>query len=293
MDAILLRGIPTQVIRCPASGPDLILLLSGNPGLIQLYRPFCGRLVALGQGAWSVVAAAHAGHAPGHLHPVGPESWFTLADQLAHHQALLQTMPGAGRVHVVGHSIGAWLGLHLYDALPPARRGRLVMLMPTVEGMAQTPNGRRLAPLLTPAGQRGAVGLLTALRALPLAARRRLVARLYLGDTPAPDRAALTEGLLGLDGPALVQVLRLAREELQTVVEPPRALLTAHAAHLSVALAAGDGWNLPDAAACFPAASVWQAPAGTRHAFLFGPQVEGVATWVAEQCTASPKDGQV
>lgn len=293
MEIAVLRGVPAQVSRHLAPTPsraDLILLVPGNPGLAQLYRPLAARLWAAGAGRWSVGVAAHAGHAPGHGHP-SPEGWFSLADQLAHHRAFLQDFPTAAgqRVHVVGHSIGALLGLWLYDELAPERQGHLVMLMPTLEAMAETPRGRRLQPLLTPLGQRTAGGVLRLLSALPAGMRAGLAARLFLGGALPADQPDLRAGVLGLDPIGLRNVLRLADEELRTVTTLPSAQLQAHARRLSVALAEGDGWNLAGVAARMPPeAMVWQAPPGARHAFLFGAEVEAVADWIVHTL-ASPR----
>ncbi len=267
VDLLHIRALPTHAVRRLARRPEaLVLVVPGNPGVPRLYVPFIDHLYRLGDGRLSVAMVGHAGHAPGHPPPPG-QGCFGLDDQLAHQRAFLRTLPPAPVVHLVGHSIGAWLVLQLLDTLPPAQRGQAVMLFPTIERMALTPNGRLLRPLfssLRPAG----VALVRAARRLP--GRQRLLTGLLLSAAPPAERAVLLAGLEDIDPAGIDNVLGMADEELRRVTTLPEQALRRHAARLTMYYGQADRWNLPDMADTLaqrvPRARVIRA--GHRHAFV-------------------------
>ena len=274
-----IAGIPTSTIRHLA--PDataLVLIIPGNPGVAQLYAPFAAHLFSLGSGRLSVAVASHAGHAPGHR---SPDGFFTLADQLAHHRAFLDTLPAAPVVHLIGHSIGAWLLLSLLDGLPEARRGRGLLLFPTIERMAQTPNGVRMAPLFGSL-RLPAVQLSRLIHRLP--GRDQLLERMLLSDAPIEERPGHLEALRQLAPDSLHNVLCMAGEELQTVTDLPAALLSRHARRLTLYYGTADRWNLPGmarhVAERFPEAEVVRCAAGLSHAFVLdGSEAMAAFAW--------------
>ena len=260
-------GVPSTNVRLLSErSRTLVLVIPGNPGVARLYEPFAARLFALGQGALSVAVAGHAGHAPGHR-PQAADGFFSLADQHRHHLAFLATLPPSPMVHLVGHSIGAWLALGLLDSLP--KRGRAILLFPTIERMAQSPAGRAMAPLFGAA--RGPTILLARLmRRLP--GRDRVLLRTLLGRVSPEDRPGMLEGILQLDADSLQNVLRMAGEELATVTELPQALIRRHTERLTLYYGAADRWNLPGMAdevrSRFPDTEVVRSTDGPPHAFM-------------------------
>ena len=264
-----IAGVPSTTVRVLSPSPDaLILIIPGNPGIATLYAPLAQQIAAQCGGRVSVAVAGHAGHVPGHPAPGG---FFTLADQLAHHQAFLATLPPAPVVHVVGHSIGSWLALSVLDGLPASVRGRGFLLFPTIERMAVTPAGRRMSPMFGPL-RHLAVMLSRLIRQLP--GRDRLLTRALLSAVPDSDRADFLHGILQLHPASLHNVLRLAGEELATVIDRPDALLSRHAKRLTLYYGQPDSWNLPDMAAGVasrhPGAEVIRCTHGIPHAFMFG-----------------------
>lgn len=281
VDSQSINGVPAGTVR--ALSPDaesLVLIVPGNPGVAQLYAPFIDHLVAHGGGRLSVAVASHAGHDPGHRAPNG---FYSLADQHAHHLAFLEQLPATPTVHLVGHSIGAWLALGLLDALPEQRRGRALLLFPTIERMAQTPAGRRMSPMFG-ALRHPSVLLSRLIRRLP--GRDRLLEQALLSAVAAEDRPVLLEGILKLSPESLHNVLLLAGEELATVIDLPEVLLERHAARLTLYYGRADRWNLPDmprgVQERFPAAEVVRCSESISHAFMFGGSA-AMAGFVAQR----------
>lgn len=276
-----LGAVPTRTFELlPEGFSELVLVIPGNPGIASLYRAFVRRLVELGEGRFGVAVASHAGHAPGLR---GPQGDFGLDAQIEHHLRFLEQLSSAPRVHVVGHSIGAWLTLEVLERISSARRGQGVLLLPTVEGMAKTPAGRKLLPFLG----RGA-HLLRAvaggLRKLPF--RDALLERALLTAAPEATRAELLEGLAELSDIAIGNALELAAEELATVLERPEPRLEALGADLTIIYGERDPWNLPTMVEAMmrdhPAVRVLRAPPSVGHAFVL-EDVEWVARAVIER----------
>ena len=280
VETVRIKGIPTNVLRSDAERPQaLVLVVPGNPGIARVYQPFVERLAVLGRGQLSVAVAAHAGHTPGHRADGG---FFNLAYQLAHHQAFLASLPDSPKIHVVGHSIGAWLALHLFDALPATRRGQAVLLFPTIERMAQTPAGRTLAPIFS-TFRPVAVSLCDLISRFP--ARKHWLDRWLLADATDEERPIMQTGLMELSGISMRNVLLMAREELATVIERPAHLLKRHAENLTLYYGRNDPWNLPDMPddleRHFPVASVVRCEQGISHSFMFGGS-HAMAEFVAD-----------
>ncbi|MEM7678646.1 MAG: alpha/beta fold hydrolase, partial [Myxococcota bacterium] len=233
IEVLSVGDVPTTAVRfISASAKALVLIIPGNPGVARMYLPFVQRMHATAEGRLSVAIAGHAGHAPGHPSPKG---YFGLDDQLEHHRRFLASLDSIERhvrddqssvVHVVGHSIGAWLGLKLFDTLPTHRRGRAFLLFPAIEHLAKTPSGRRMSPLFG-SMRSSTVAFARLLRNLP--GRDWFLSRYILYEARPEVRALMLEGLLEISGTGLNNVLRMAKEEMDQVADPPEALLRRHA----------------------------------------------------------------
>jgi len=272
-------GVPTQVIRCTAPGADeLVLVVPGNPGVARFYAPFAEHLFRLGAGRWSVAVASHAGHAP--AHPPPEDGHFSLDAQIRHKLDFLDTLPPHQTIHLVGHSIGAWIALAVLDRLAESKRGRAVFICPTLERMAETPNGQRLSPLF---GRYRRLGLGAARLIHGLPGRERLLRRVLLAKTPAEEKGTMLRAALDLSPPAINNVLGMADEEMRDVVALPEDLLRTHGPRLCLWYAPEDPWNLPGMAEAVAArglgAEVVVGPSSLRHSFvLFGSREEAEFT---------------
>lgn len=261
---------------------ERLLIVPGNPGLARLYLPFARRILdEVGDLQIRISSLL------GHVTPVPAGTATGLEAQVAHQAARLADWVEAGsRVHVAGHSIGAWIGLRVFERIPPPQQGRLLLLLPTLERMAETPSGRQLAPWLRlpQAALPSVVGLATRIPGHTHVLRHLLLAR----AVPA-ERSELLRGLLELTPDGLRHVLELAREELRTVRLRPDDRLEAHRAHLSIAYGAADGWNTPDMpdalAHRHPGIEVWRCPPEVGHAFVL-QDASVLASWVAHRVAA-------
>jgi len=130
------------------------VIVPGNPGCIKFYDKFAA---AVGEATGvSVKGASHTGHAKipssDHEHP-GLED-CGLEAQIRHKVEFLrqEVLDAFERVVLIGHSIGCYMILHLMDLLTEEERSKIakcILLFPTIENMRETPNGRKLTPLLT------------------------------------------------------------------------------------------------------------------------------------------------
>ncbi|XP_068626554.1 lipid droplet-associated hydrolase isoform X2 [Battus philenor] len=127
------------------NGKDVIICITGNPGLIDFYEEF-GEEVHRNSGL-PVCVVGHAGHdkvpdAQSILE--GQEHIFNLKGQLKHKLDLLENyIDGDSKLHFIGHSIGSWFTIellvnndHLYN-----RTLSVNLLFPTIQRMAQSKNG--------------------------------------------------------------------------------------------------------------------------------------------------------
>ena len=132
-------GVGTEFLECWSTlgalrDPRFLVFFPGNPGAIEFYRFFLGRLAE--KSGVRVVGVGLAGHTRSELNG---GRFFTLQDQVEHKVAAVKSLledkeaslaaaaaPAAGaqrralqapRVLLCGHSIGAWIGLRALDVL--------------------------------------------------------------------------------------------------------------------------------------------------------------------------------
>lgn len=269
-------GLITRTVEIiPPRAEQLLLVVPGNPGIGSLYGPFGRELVARSGGTLAVATASLAGHAPGER---AEAARFGLDAQVAHQLSFLRGLPSFAQVHVVGHSIGAWIGLRVLDQLSPEQRGRGLLLLPTIERMAQMPAGQRLARRLV-WGRTLLPPLAGILRILP--GWGWVLERWLLQKAPQGLRAELRTGLREIGRNTLRNALNLAREELDRVVDLPDALLRRHASKVSLLYGVHDPWQVPGmpegVSARYPGIEALYCPPSVGHAFV----LEDVS-WIAQ-----------
>ena len=77
------------------------------------------------------------------------DTLYGLEAQISHKLAFIrENIPPDVSLILIGHSIGCYMILNILDGLAPRTVVRCFMLFPTVERMAETPNGRMLTPVL-------------------------------------------------------------------------------------------------------------------------------------------------
>ncbi|CAH0405227.1 unnamed protein product [Chilo suppressalis] len=130
-----------------SDGCDVILCITGNPGIIDFYYEFCSALhqstelplCLIGQAGHEIIPNET------HIELKGNEHLFDLQGQIEHKLYLINHfIDKRSKLHLVGHSIGAWLILECIQK-HPSIKDRIVsinLLFPTIQQMAVTKNGR-------------------------------------------------------------------------------------------------------------------------------------------------------
>ncbi|XP_014878839.1 lipid droplet-associated hydrolase isoform X1 [Poecilia latipinna] len=152
-------GAATEVLKVGSfqlSGEKvLLLLIPGNPGVVGFYESFMRTLHGLlGRPVWAV---SHAGHCapPDSMDLVedgaaaARQDVFGLDGQIRHKLAFIQDrVPRGTRLVLVGHSIGCYMILEMMRRSPELEVLKAVLLFPTIERMAQSPQGKVMTPVL-------------------------------------------------------------------------------------------------------------------------------------------------
>lgn len=156
------RRVITEVLKF---GPTLLqsghkvlfLIIPGNPGMVGFYRTFMHTLYYRFGYQYPVWAVSQAGHCkpPDSMDTVEDASWeaegdvFGLNGQIEHKLAFLRKhVPRETSLVLVGHSIGCHIILEMMKRDPELKVKKAIMLFPTIERMAQTPEGKRMTPVL-------------------------------------------------------------------------------------------------------------------------------------------------
>uniref|UniRef100_M3ZDT1 Lipid droplet-associated hydrolase n=1 Tax=Xiphophorus maculatus TaxID=8083 RepID=M3ZDT1_XIPMA len=152
-------GAATEVLKVGSSqlsGEEvLLLLIPGNPGVVGFYESFLLTLHGmLGRPVWAV---SHAGHCapPDSMDLVedgaaaARRDVFGLDGQIQHKLAFIRDrVPRGTRLVLVGHSIGCYMILEMMRRSPELEVLKAVLLFPTIERMAQSPQGKVMTPVL-------------------------------------------------------------------------------------------------------------------------------------------------
>ncbi|WFD29448.1 hypothetical protein MSPP1_000457 [Malassezia sp. CBS 17886] len=137
-----------------------MLFICGNPGLCEFYDAFLTHVHERIGGQGAILCTSALGHDTldkGAPVPTGPAAYlappyYSLHDQIAAQAHAFDVL--TSHVHadtpcfVGGHSIGAYIALLLFSR--DARIRGVQLLFPTLSYIADTPKGRRTAPLVQP-----------------------------------------------------------------------------------------------------------------------------------------------
>lgn len=168
---ILCCGVETQVLKCgpwtdllndkSANRPKLLIfIITGNPGFATFYVPFAKTLFSSVNRRFPVWVISHAGHAltPKDKTTIASssdpnagnvEDVYGLTGQVEHKLTFLRTyVPKEMKLVVIGHSIGCYFALQVLKQAPDLPIFHSFLLFPTIERMAESPNGRIATVLL-------------------------------------------------------------------------------------------------------------------------------------------------
>ncbi|KAG0665579.1 hypothetical protein C6P46_006362 [Rhodotorula mucilaginosa] len=238
----------------------VILMVPGNPGLVSYYREFLpsirDALPADLKGQTVIHAIGHLEHTPNatsaERRGFKPNAQPTLEDQVADKVAYLDELAetyrfgeeGAPKLILLGHSIGAWIGLQMLKERP-SLVSAVHALFPTFSHMAQTPNGRSLSPLFSSWSLRPVFYSTSFLSYLPTGLTSRLVS-LVTGQSGSG--ANITTELVS-SPETVIAALVMARQELAKVTALDVDLLDQYGDRLWIYWTEkdGDGWVTEEA----------------------------------------------
>ncbi|KNC34320.1 hypothetical protein FF38_05989 [Lucilia cuprina] len=129
---------------------EVAICITGNPGLPGFYTEFCGELHKRLDEKMPVWVIGHLGHddpPESSLREVpqlkGNEEIFDLEGQIRHKIEFIEKyVPSGVKIHLMGHSIGAWMILQMLQNDSVRKRvKKCYLLFPTVERMIESSNG--------------------------------------------------------------------------------------------------------------------------------------------------------
>ncbi|XP_055491366.1 lipid droplet-associated hydrolase isoform X3 [Leucoraja erinacea] len=159
------KGAATQVLKLGSfdcrpqnesrtSSKVLFLIIPGNPGIVCYYKLFMQILYKILIPKYPIWAISHAGHC------IPPEDMemmedteladvFGLNGQIEHKLDFLRKkVPKDTKLVLIGHSIGCHMILEMMKQEPELQVLKAILLFPTIERMAESPQGKVLTPIL-------------------------------------------------------------------------------------------------------------------------------------------------
>ncbi|XP_063395587.1 lipid droplet-associated hydrolase [Cydia fagiglandana] len=249
---INLNNVQTNVLTWgdpfDSKNSDVIICITGNPGIPHFYEEFATELNK--STSLPICVIGQAGHVevPEERSNVleRREHLFNLEAQVHHKLDLIDKIDKRRNIHLIGHSIGAWLILEAIN-----KRDSLIdricsvnLLFPTIQRMADSPNGKKLNGIVRRL-HFVAILLFTLIHSLPDAVQRFLVGA-YLKLNRLPPH--YDERILKYLRPRVAEkVLHMAYDEMDRVVSLERVsgalARTKQITH--VVYGAQDGWAPP------------------------------------------------
>ncbi|XP_071663199.1 lipid droplet-associated hydrolase isoform X1 [Patagioenas fasciata] len=135
----------------------LFMIIPGNPGLAGYYRTFIQALYCGLNQQYPVWVVSHAGHCkpPSGMEMIEDtdikelEDVFGLSGQVEHKLNFLKKNVSKDiKLVLIAHSIGCYITLEMMKRASELQVLRSVLLFPTIERMAQSPQGKLMTPLL-------------------------------------------------------------------------------------------------------------------------------------------------
>ncbi|XP_066583181.1 lipid droplet-associated hydrolase [Prorops nasuta] len=251
------NGVQTQVIAegrwieetAPEGSKDIVLVIPGNPGVPEFYEGFLKAIRSRISEDIPIWIVGHAGHVqpPGELLLAMPRDsegkhYYDMTGQLQHKTEFIKKyIPANAKVHLIGHSIGAWFSINLLkDSIVRDKIAKCYLLFPTIEHMAKSPNGR----FLTSIARRifnCLLYLAWLFSFLPISLQYYCV-RLYGIFFGIPAKSI--NAVLTLINPnVLTRVFRLAKEEMTRVKDMDHDLISQNANKIWMYYGTTDGWT--------------------------------------------------
>ncbi|XP_053191504.1 lipid droplet-associated hydrolase [Scomber japonicus] len=298
-DFIYCCGAITEVLKFGScqlhSGHKvLFLIIPGNPGVVGFYRTFMQTLHSMFGYRYPVWAVSHAGHCspPDSMDMVEDASSatdrdvFGLNGQIEHKLAFLREhVPRDTNLVLVGHSIGCYIILDMMKRDPELKVLKAVMLFPTIERMAQTPQGKVMTPVLCHMRYVAYLPLFL-LSLLPEGFKSSLI-KLVFGGIPSLDHTVVQPTVSLLSGDSAANAMYMGGQEMRKVLERDNITIKKNLEKLIFYYGATDHWcpvqYYHEIKQDFPRGDFRLCENGFRHAFVLdaGRQVaKMVVEWI-------------
>eukprot|EP00754_Rhynchopus_humris_P045440 Rhum_TRINITY_DN4907_c0_g1::Rhum_TRINITY_DN4907_c0_g1_i1::g.16029::m.16029 len=221
--------------RC---GRDIVVVVPGNPGVAAFYTDFMTHLMKDVEGK-RVVCLGYAGHSSGRRDGV-----FSLQEQVDFVASLVDMIRGVNedkvRLHIIGHSVGAYIGLRVAERLPEQVVASFAGLFPAVEDIGKGSNAV-ISPVFQPVLRHAAAGLVGLLSWLPESVRLA-VARRFVQESKDPKHVDI---VAAIDYSMLHNILYMSKFEMHEIGTMNRKTLSAVAHNATFYYAEVDGWVPP------------------------------------------------
>ncbi|XP_040916481.1 lipid droplet-associated hydrolase isoform X2 [Toxotes jaculatrix] len=255
------------------------LFHTGNPGVVGFYRTFMQTLHSMFGYQHPVWAVSHAGHCepPDSMDMIEEGSWaaerdvFGLNGQIEHKLAFLRKhVPRETSLILVGHSIGCYIILEMIKRDPELKVRKAVMLFPTIERMAQTPQGKVMTPVLCHMRYVAYLPLFL-LSLLPEKLKSSLI-RLVFGGIRSLDLSVVQPTVGLLSGDCAANAMYMGGQEMKTVLERDNITIKKNLEKLIFYYGASDHWcpvqYYLDIKQDFPHGDIRLCENRFRHAFV-------------------------
>ncbi|XP_051502907.1 lipid droplet-associated hydrolase-like isoform X1 [Myxocyprinus asiaticus] len=303
VEYVYCRGVVTELLKygptdlhAASKGPNppklLILVIPGNPGVVGFYKTYMWTLYQTFLRRYPVWAVSHAGHCmpPDTFDMIEDasvtekEDVFGLDGQIEHKLAFLRKhVPRDTNLLLIGHSIGCYIILKMMKRDPELKVVKAVMLFPTIERMACSPQGKVMTPVLC--RLRYAIYLPIFLLSLLPEKLKTSMVHLALRNLYVLDNSIIpaTVSLINVDCAA--NGMYMGSQEMQLVVERDNLTIRQHLSKLIFYYGATDHWcpvqYYHDIRKDFPEGDIRLCERGIRHAFVLDAGEE-VANMTAE-----------
>uniref|UniRef100_A0A4W3JBH0 Lipid droplet-associated hydrolase n=1 Tax=Callorhinchus milii TaxID=7868 RepID=A0A4W3JBH0_CALMI len=260
----------------------LFLIIPGNPGIAGYYKTFMQILHQTMDQKYPVWVISHAGHC------VPPESMemmedieledvFGLNGQIEHKLAFLRKyVPEDVKIVLIGHSIGCYIILEMMKREPQLQVLKAVLLFPTIERMAESPQGKLMTPVLCKLRFMMYVPIYF-LSFLPESVKTSLV-RWALQGLQSLDEGSVSASLNLFSVDCVANAMYLGSQEMVQVVCRDDSTIQQHLDQLIFYYGRGDHWcpvvYYEDMKRSFPEGTIYLCQKGIRHAFVLDASEE-------------------
>ncbi|XP_008299196.1 lipid droplet-associated hydrolase [Stegastes partitus] len=283
-DFIYCSGAITEVLkfgccRLHSGHKVLFLIIPGNPGVVGFYKTFMQTLHSTFGYRHPVWAVSHAGHCvpPASMDMVDDTSSaedddvFGLNGQIEHKLAFLRKhVPRETSLVLVGHSIGCYIILEMMKRNPELKVLKAVMLFPTIERMAQTPQGKVMTPVLCQMRYMAYLPLFL-LSLLPDSIKASLI-KLVFSRISSLDHSVIQPTVGLLSGDSAANAMYMGGQEMRKVLERDNTTIKKNLDKLIFYYGATDHWcpvqYYHDIKQDFPHGDFRLCENGFRHAFV-------------------------